>query len=238
MEKIVIAIDGFSACGKSTTAKAVAHLMGYVYIDTGSMYRAVTLYFLKNYVNLTNPKQVQKSLDNIELEFEHGPQHEDEIYLNGITVSKEIRSMFVTEKVSEVSALSQVRDKLVTQQRKFGKRKGVVMDGRDIGTVVFPAAELKVFMTAELGVRAARRQAELLEQGQLVNLDEIISNLSKRDQLDTTRTVGPLKQAPDAHLIDTTHLTFSEQVEEVLNLATSAMLRLDQPKAHHKVNER
>ena len=112
--------------------------------------------------------------------------------------------------MSEVSALSQVRDKLVTQQRKFGKRKGVVMDGRDIGTVVFPEAELKVFMTAELGVRAARRQAELLEQGQLVNLDEIISNLSKRDQLDTTRTVGPLKQAPDAHLIDTTHLTFSE----------------------------
>jgi cytidylate kinase len=236
MEKIVIAIDGYSACGKSTTAKAVAHLMEYIYIDTGAMYRAVTLYFLNNYINLTNPRLIQKSLDNIELEFEHGgPQQECEIYLNGINVSKEIRGIFVTDKVSEVSALPQVREKMVTQQRKFGKRKGLVMDGRDIGTVVFPEAELKIFMTAELRVRAARRQAELLEQGHLVNLDKIISNLSKRDGLDTSRAVGPLKQSQDAHLIDTTHLTFSEQVEEVLNLATSAMVRLDH---QHKLSTR
>ncbi|TDI64051.1 MAG: (d)CMP kinase [Bacteroidetes bacterium] len=236
MEKIVIAIDGYSACGKSTTAKAVAQLMGYVYIDTGAMYRAVTLYFLKNYIKLTNPKLVRKSLDNIELEFEHGGrQQECEIYLNGINVSKEIRGIFVTDKVSEVSALPQVREKMVTQQRKFGKRKGLVMDGRDIGTVVFPEAELKIFMTAELRVRAARRQAELLEQGHLVNLDKIISNLSKRDGLDTSRAVGPLKQSQDAHLIDTTHLTFIEQVEEVLNLATSAMVSLDH---QHKLTTR
>ncbi len=225
MEKIVIAIDGFSACGKSTTAKMVAHLLGYVYIDTGAMYRAVTLYFLENYINLTDPRLVQKSLDQIELEFDYDSrQQERDMYLNGINVSNEIRGMLVTENVSEVSALPVVREKMVAQQQKFGKRKGVVMDGRDIGTVVFPEAELKVFMTAELEVRAARRQAELLEQGQLVNLDEIINNLSKRDQLDTTRDIGPLKQAQDAHFIDTTHLTFSEQVEEVLNLTTSAMV--------------
>lgn len=225
MEKIVIAIDGFSACGKSTTAKMVAHLLGYVYIDTGAMYRAVTLYFLENYINLTDPRLVQKSLDQIELEFDYDSrQQERDMYLNGINVSNEIRGMLVTENVSEVSALPVVREKMVAQQQKFGKRKGVVMDGRDIGTVVFPEAELKVFMTAELEVRAARRQAELLEQGQLVNLDEIINNLSKRDQLDTTRAIGPLKQAQDAHFIDTTHLTFSEQVEEVLNLTTSAMV--------------
>lgn len=228
MEKIVIAIDGFSACGKSTTAKAVAQLMGYVYIDTGAMYRAVTLYFLNNYINLTNPRLVLKSLGQIELEFDYDSRHQEhDIYLNGINVSNEIRGMLVTEKVSEVSALPAVREKMVAQQRKFGKRKGVVMDGRDIGTVVFPEAELKIFMTAELEIRAARRQAELLERGQLVNLDEIVNNLSKRDQLDTTRTIGPLKQAQDAYFIDTTHLTFSEQVEEVLNLATSALVRLD-----------
>lgn len=228
MEKIVIAIDGFSACGKSTTAKTVAHLLGYVHIDTGAMYRAVTLYFLENYINLTDPRLVQKSLDQIELEFDYDSrQQECDMYLNGINVSNEIRGMLVTEKVSEVSALPAVREKMVAQQQKFGKRKGVVMDGRDIGTVVFPEAELKVFMTAELEVRAARRQTELLEQGQLVNLDEVINNLRKRDQLDTTRAIGPLKQAQDAHFIDTTHLTFSEQVEEVLNLTTSAMVGRD-----------
>ncbi len=238
MEKIVIAIDGFSACGKSTTATAVAHLLGYTYIDTGAMYRAVTLYFLNNYIKLTDPRQVSKSLNNIELGFEHAiRQQESEIYLNGVNVSKEIREMFVTEKVSEVSALPQVREKLVTQQQKFGKRKGVVVDGRDIGTVVFPEAELKVFIVADLEIRAARRQAELLQRGQLVNLETVIRNLSKRDRLDTSRSVGPLKQAPDAHLIDTTHLTFSEQVEEVLNLATSAMLKLHQSKNHHKVKQ-
>ena len=225
MDKIIIAIDGYSACGKSTTAKAVAHFLGYTYIDTGAMYRAVTLYFMNHYVNLTNPKQVQKALSQINLEFEQSSSHIGrEIYLNGINVSKKIREMSVTERVSEVSALSSVREELVRQQIRMGKKKGVVMDGRDIGTVVFPDAELKVFMTAELRTRAARRQKELLDNDQLINLDVIIDNLKKRDHLDTTREVSPLKKAPDAFLLDTTHLTFSEQVEMVLNLATSAIV--------------
>ena len=225
MDKIIIAIDGYSACGKSTTAKAVAHFLGYTYIDTGAMYRAVTLYFIRHYINLTNPKQVQKALSQINLEFEQSTSHTGrEIYLNGINVSKKIREMSVTERVSEVSALSLVREELVRQQIRMGKKKGVVMDGRDIGTVVFPDAELKVFMTAELRTRAARRQKELLENDQLINLNVVIDNLKKRDHLDTTREVSPLKKASDAFLLDTTHLTFSEQVEMVLNLATSAIV--------------
>ena len=210
MERIVIAIDGFSACGKSTTAKAVAHLMKYVYIDTGAMYRAVTLYFLEHYINLTDPKQVLRALEAIELEFEPSESGQDcEMFLNGINVSERIREMKVSDHVSQVSALPEVREKMVAQQRKLGKKKGVVMDGRDIGTVVFPQAELKIFMKADLDVRAARRQAELLERGHLVNLKEIKKNLAKRDE------------------IDTTHITFSEQVEEIINLATAVMIRMD-----------
>jgi len=224
MDKIVIAIDGYSACGKSSTAKAVAHFLGYTYIDTGAMYRAVTLFFIKHYININIIKQVQKAMDEIALEFEQ-QDHGQDIYLNGLNVSKEIRDMEVTERVSEVSALQLVRFELVKQQTKLAKKKGVVMDGRDIGTVVLPNAELKIFMKADLEIRAARRQAELLERNQLINLDVIIKNLSKRDHLDTTREVSPLKKAADAHVIDTTHLTFSEQVEEVLNLATSAMVK-------------
>lgn len=224
----MIAIDGFSGCGKSTTARAVSHLLNYIYIDTGAMYRAVTLYFLQHYINLTNPKQVEKALQEIEIEFARGEdRQEGQIFLNGIDVSSRIRDMEVSEKVSEVSALAPVREKMVALQRKIGKKKGVVMDGRDIGTVVFPNAELKVFMTAALEIRAARRQAELLDRGQLVDLADILTNLQKRDHLDTTREIGPLKQAEDAHLIDTTHLTFAEQVEEILNLATSAMVGTD-----------
>jgi cytidylate kinase len=228
MEKIVIAIDGFSGCGKSTTAKAVAHFLKYLYIDTGAMYRAVTHYFINNHINLTNPKQVQKALEEIDIEFVREQKSDTvDIFLNGLNVSTVIREMKVAERVSEVSALPQVREKLVTIQRKIGKKKGVVMDGRDIGTVVFPDAELKIFMTADLEVRAARRQAELLERGLLVDLDEIVDNLKKRDLLDTTREVSPLRQADDAHLIDTTHLTFSEQVEEILSLTTSVWIELD-----------
>ena len=229
MEKIVIAIDGYSGCGKSTTARAVSSLLRYLYIDTGAMYRAVTLYFLEHYVNLTNPLQVRKSLDDIEVEFERDEGDESELFLNGLNVSDKIRSMDVSKRVSQVSALEPVREKLVAQQRKIGKKKGIVMDGRDIGTVVFPDAELKIFMTADLEVRAARRQAELLERGQLINLDEVVENLRRRDELDTTRDISPLIRAEDAHLIDTTHLTFTEQVEEILNLATSSMIRHD----HH-----
>jgi cytidylate kinase len=228
MEKIVIAIDGFSGCGKSTTAKAVAHFLKYLYIDTGAMYRAVTHYFIENYIDLTNPKQIEKALDEIDIEFvQQRRADQADIFLNGLKVSSVIREMKVAKRVSEVSALPQVREKLVTIQRKIGRKKAVVMDGRDIGTVVFPDAELKIFMTADLEVRAARRQAELLERGLLVDLDEITENLKKRDLLDTSREISPLKQAADAYLIDTTHLTFSEQVEEVLSLTTSVLVELD-----------
>ena len=236
MEKIVIAIDGYSACGKSTTARAVAQLMQYTYIDTGAMYRAVTLYFLEHYVNLTDPKQIDEAIEKIDLEFIHtDPKQDCQIFLNGINVSERIREMEVSENVSQVSAIAAVRKKMVAQQRKLGKKKGVVMDGRDIGTVVFPGAELKIFMTAALEVRAARRQQELLERGYLINLDQIKENLSKRDELDTKREISPLTKAKDAFVIDTTHITFTEQVEEIINLATAAMVRMDH---QHKITTR
>ena len=228
MRKIVIAIDGYSACGKSTTAKIVAQALHYIYIDTGAMYRAVTLYFHQKYVNLSNPKQVQKSLDEIDIEFKY---HENglhcETYLNGLNVEQEIRKMYISQMVSEVSALPPVRHAMVAQQQKMGRKKGVVMDGRDIGTVVAPEAELKIYMVADFDVRAARRQKELLDKGQLVDLEEIKTNLAKRDHIDSTREIGPLKQAPDAHCIDTTLMTLSEQVEEVLNLAVTVMVAAD-----------
>ncbi len=228
MQKIVIAIDGYSGCGKSTTAKLVAQALKYTYIDTGAMYRAVTLYFMKHYVNLTNPRQVADALNKIEIEFEPGTGlQETVVFLNGIDVNSKIRDLNVSDRVSEVSALPMVRAELVAQQRRMGKKKGVVMDGRDIGTVVFPDAELKVFMRADLKVRAERRQQELLERGKLVNLNQIKENLQKRDQLDSSREVGPLKQAPDAHRIDTSHLTITEQVEMVLQLATEVMIISD-----------
>ena len=202
--------------------------MKYVYIDTGAMYRAVTVYFLDHYIILTDPKQVLKALDAIELEFEQSDSGQDcDIFLNGINVSERIREMKVSDSVSQVSALPEVREKMVAQQRKLGKKKGVVMDGRDIGTVVFPGAELKIFMKADLNVRAARRQTELLERGHLVNLKEIKENLVKRDEIDTTRKISPLRQSEDAYVIDTTHITFSEQVEEIINLATAVMIRMD-----------
>lgn len=175
MKKIIIAIDGYSACGKSSTAKAVASILGYSYIDTGAMYRAVTLYFLQNFVSLTNPNEIENALKEIEIEFRHNPKtQKSDTYLNGINVEQEIRQMTVSDKVSEVSAISQVRRFLVAQQQKMGKKKGIVMDGRDIGTVVFPEAELKIFMTAEMTVRAKRRQDELLEKGELVDRKSVV----------------------------------------------------------------
>lgn len=220
MKKIIIAIDGYSACGKSSTAKAVASILGYSYIDTGAMYRAVTLYFLQNFVSLTNPNEIENALKEIEIEFRHNPKtQKSDTYLNGINVEQEIRQMTVSDKVSEVSAISQVRRFLVAQQQKMGKKKGIVMDGRDIGTVVFPEAELKIFMTAEMAVRAKRRQDELLEKGELVDLEEIVENLKKRDLIDTSRKDSPLRQAEDAQLIDTTAITFEEQVNQIVAMS-------------------
>jgi CMP/dCMP kinase len=222
--KIVIAIDGYSACGKSTTAKVVANVLGYRYIDSGAMYRAVTLYFLDNHISLTNPREVQKGLDDIHIAFKLNGKSHSETFLNGLNVEKKIRSMRVSEMVSQISTLGSVRRAMVEQQRKLGHNKAVVMDGRDIGTAVFPNAELKIFMTADMLVRAFRRQRELLERDQLVDLDEVLINLKERDKIDTTRLESPLKQAPDATVIDTTFITLDEQVDEVVRMAVSRML--------------
>ncbi len=220
MHKIVIAIDGFSGCGKSSTAKAVAKKLGYIYIDSGAMYRAATLYFLDNHVGLTNPIEVRRQLDKIEIAFHPNLENQkQETFLNGLNVEKQIRTMRVSDYVSEVSKLKEVRQELVAQQQKLGRKKGVVMDGRDIGTVVFPKAELKIFMNADLNIRAERRQKELLEKGDLVELEKILHNLAERDKIDSTRKESPLLMADDAVEIDTSYLGFDEQVERIVDLA-------------------
>ncbi len=225
LKKIIIAIDGYSSCGKSSTAKEVASILHYNYIDTGAMYRAVTLYFHQHYINLTNPKEVQKALDDIHLSFIHNSKlGRSEIYLNGVKVEDEIRKMYISENVSQVSAIPEVRRLLVAQQQKMGKKKGVVMEGRDIGTKVFPTAELKLFFQADINVRAHRRQLELIEKKQLVNIDDVLKNLIMRDQIDTTRADSPLVKAEDAVVIDTTFFTLEEQVDYIVGLATSHMV--------------
>jgi cytidylate kinase len=225
MKKIVIAIDGHSACGKSTTAKMVAARLGYAYIDTGAMYRAVTLYFHDHYIDVTNPIKINKALDDIHITFLYNEKTKrNETCLNGLNVEEEIRKMYISNKVSEVSTIPEVRHAMVEQQQKMGRKRGVVMDGRDIGTRVFPDAELKLFMTANTFTRAARRQKELLDKKQLVDLEEIIKNLEKRDLIDSTRAESPLIQAEDAHLMDTSNMTIDEQVEVVLGLAAEKLI--------------
>jgi cytidylate kinase len=225
LRKIVIAIDGYSACGKSTTAKEVARILGYRYIDSGAMYRAVTLYFLDHHIALTNPKEVARALPMINLSFKVNAKGGTDTFLNGLSVEQEIREMRVSDQVSQVSAIKEVREAMVAQQRKLGKEKGIVMDGRDIGTVVFPQAELKVFMLADMMVRAYRRQQELLAKDVLVNLNEVLENIRKRDEIDTSRTESPLRKAEDAIVIDTTHITVNEQVDEVIRLAITHMVK-------------
>lgn len=226
MRKIIIAIDGYSACGKSTTAKEVARILGYRYIDSGAMYRAVTLHFLDNHVALTNPKEVAKALEAIKLSFHVNDKGTSEICLNGISVEKKIRKMKISQNVSPVSAIKEVRHAMVDQQRKMGKSKGIVMDGRDIGTVVFPDAELKLFLTADILTRAFRRQQELLEKDELVDLDTIVENLQNRDKIDSTRAESPLRKAEDAIEIDTTHITIDEQVDEAIRMVLSKIVSL------------
>lgn len=219
MKDIIIAIDGNSGCGKSTTAKMVAKELGYSYIDTGAMYRATTLYFLRNYVRLTNQKEVEAALKHITIEFVFNKKFQmTETYLNGLRVEKEIRGMEVANKVSEVAALPIVRKAMVKQQQEMGKKKAVVMDGRDIGTTVFPDAEFKIFMSADTKVRAARRQKELLLKGETVTLQEIIHNLEERDRIDSTREESPLRKADDAYSLDTTNLTIDSQTQYILKL--------------------
>ena len=233
MQKITIAVDGYSSCGKSTTAKRVAKKLGYSYIDTGAMYRSVTLYFIEHHITFTNDKEVEKALENIHIEFRRNPNDgRNETFLNGLNVEDEIRKLYIANQVSEVSAIAAVRHAMVAQQRRMGRKKGVVMDGRDIGTVVFPDAELKIFMTAEPLIRANRRQIELAERGDLVDLEEIIENIKKRDLIDTTRKESPLRKADDAVEVDTSFMTLDEQVEVVCLLADEALskkLKKDTP---------
>lgn len=220
MGKIVIAIDGYSGCGKSSTAKAVAKELGYTYIDSGAMYRAATLHFLNNFLSPTNPQDVEKALKTLEISFHPNPDTGiQETFLNGLNVEDEIRSMRVSERVSEIATLKTVRHELVAQQQRLGKKKGVVMDGRDIGSVVFPGAELKVFMSADLDTRSVRRQQELLEKGELVDLDEIRNNLAERDRIDSSRKESPLLKMPEAIEIDTSNLTFECQVAQIVHQA-------------------
>jgi cytidylate kinase len=219
MAKIIVAIDGYSSCGKSSTAKGVAEKLGYSYIDTGAMYRAVTLYFIQNHISLTNPHEVGKALEKIEVEFRKTAEGASETFLNGLNVEEEIRKLYVADQVSEVAAIAAVRHAMVREQQRMGKKKGYVLDGRDIGTVVFPEAELKIFMTADPVVRAQRRQQELLEKGEMVDMEEVLENIKKRDIIDTTREESPLRQAENAYLLDTTFMTLDEQIERVVLLA-------------------
>jgi cytidylate kinase len=220
MKKIIIAIDGNSGCGKSSTAKVIARELQYIYIDTGAMYRAVTLFFIEHGVDLKNDTDLELALQQIDISFVFNRNTgKNETYLNGMNVEHDIRQMEVSNLVSPVSEISRVRRKLVDQQRRLGQQKGVVMDGRDIGTVVFPEAELKIFMTASLEIRAQRRKLELEEKGVEVDLQEVLDNLQNRDRIDSSRADSPLKKAEDAIDIDTSNLAFDDQVQKILVLA-------------------
>ncbi|GAA4518006.1 (d)CMP kinase [Sphingobacterium thermophilum] len=214
-DNFIIAIDGFSSCGKSTVAKAIAKELNFVFVDSGAMYRAVTLYFLRNNIDFTNEQAVKKALDNIHIDFIPNTE-KTLILLNGEDVSDAIRQMEVSDKVSEVSAIKEVRKALVAQQQQLGARRNIVMDGRDIGTTVFPDADLKIFMTADPLVRANRRFAELTLKGEDVTLEEVIENLAHRDHIDSTRAESPLRQAADAIVLDNSHMTQEQQLQFVL----------------------
>ncbi len=218
MTKIIIAIDGQSGCGKSSTAKFVAKELNYTYIDSGAMYRAVTLYYIRHRINIEDEHQIIKSLKKIHISFKQGGNG-SVTQLNGEDVEKLIRTPEVAALVSEVSAISPIRREMVKQQREMSADKGVVMDGRDIGTVVFPDADLKVFMSAGIEVRADRRLKELEEKGIPADLEEIKANLSKRDRIDSTREDSPLMKANGAMEVDTTGLLFEEQVDIILQVA-------------------
>lgn len=211
MRKIIIAIDGYSSCGKSTLAKRLAAEFDYLYIDSGAMYRAITLYFLRNHIDWTQPGQVVEALDNIQLDFFANPETgQSEILLNDENVEYVIRDMVVAEKVSEVAAIREVRAYAVAEQQKLGKNKGIVMDGRDIGTTVFPDAELKLFLVADNLVRVQRRFKELYRQNPYITIEEVTNNLAMRDYIDSNREISPLKKAEEAVMMDNTDLTKDE----------------------------
>ena len=214
-KNIVVAIDGYSSCGKSTLAKALAKKLHFIYVDSGAMYRAVALYFLRNNISSNDHAQIEEALKNIHLNF-HSRDYETHITLNDEEVSDEIRLMPVSEKVSEVSALREVRREMVAQQQRMGRSKNIVMDGRDIGTAVFPDAPVKFFMTADPKVRAERRYKEIHLKNPEITLEEVFENIAHRDYQDTTRTESPLIRAGDAIILDNTNLTPEQQLQFAL----------------------
>ena len=219
-KKIIIAIDGWSSCGKSTLAKELAKELGYLYVDSGAMYRAITLYFLRNHVDWTDKSEVKKALNEISLEFIYNEKsQQSEMHLNEENVEYVIRDLVVAEKVSDVAAIKEVRKFAVEQQQLMGKKKGIIMDGRDIGTVVFPKAELKIFLTADNAVRVERRFKELFEKNPNVTIEEIKANLEMRDYIDSNREESPLRKADDAILVDNTNMTAKETIQKVAKLA-------------------
>ena len=220
MKKIIITIDGYSSCGKSTLARQLASKLNYIFIDSGAMYRAITLYFLRNHIDWNNRKKVTEALKNINLEFVYNPHTlKSDMYLNNENVEALIRDMLVSENVSNASMIKEVREFAVRQQRKMGEKKGIVMDGRDIGTTVFPHAELKIFMTADTAVRVERRFKELYEKDPNITIDEIKTNLAMRDYIDSNREVSPLRKADDARVLDNTKLSVEEQLKVALKWA-------------------
>lgn len=227
MKKITIAIDGFSSCGKSTMAKDLAREIGYVYIDTGAMYRAVTLYALRNKLFTErgiDAQALERQLADISISFRFNAETgRPDTYLNGELVERDIRSLLVSNHVSPVAALPFVRHALVAQQQQMGREKGIVMDGRDIGTVVFPDAELKIFVTASAAVRAQRRYDELQQKGMPADYDEILKNVEQRDYIDTHRETSPLRQADDAIVLDNSHMTIDEQKQWLLQQFEKAL---------------
>lgn len=217
MKKITIAIDGYSSCGKSTMAKDLAREIGYIYIDSGAMYRAVTLYSMENGIfqgDRIDTEKLKSLIKDIHIFFRLNPETgRPDTYLNGINVENKIRTMEVSSRVSPIAALDFVREAMVAQQQEMGKAKGIVMDGRDIGTTVFPDAELKIFVTASPEIRAQRRYDELKAKGEEASFDEILENVKQRDYIDQNREVSPLRKASDALLLDNSHLSISQQKE-------------------------
>ena len=219
-KKIIIAIDGFSSCGKSTLAKAMAKALEYVFVDTGAMYRAIALYFLRNNIPFNDTASIEAALHAIELRFKYNSaSQKSDMYLNGENVEQEIREMQVSQKVSQVASIAAVRDFAVAQQQAMGVDKGIVMDGRDIGTVVFPNAELKLFVTADPTIRLERRYQELLQTNPAILKEEVAANLQQRDLMDSTREHSPLKQASDALVLDNTNLDRAQQFELAMQWA-------------------
>ncbi|MCW3089835.1 MAG: (d)CMP kinase [Ferruginibacter sp.] len=219
MKKKIITIDGWSACGKSTLAKQLAKKLGYVYIDSGAMYRAITLYFLRNHVDWTDNNEVEEALKSINIEFHFNfKSQQSEIFLNDENVEYLIRDLVIADKVSDVASIRAVREFAVAEQQKMGENKGIVMDGRDIGTTVFPDADIKIFMTADSCIRVERRFKELFDKNPNITIDEVKNNLEMRDYIDSNREVSPLRKAEDAVVLDNSNLSMQQQLDFALAL--------------------